>query len=360
MPPIPDALASRAHELTERREPFVRATVVRAQRPTSAHAGDTAVVDAAGRIDGFVGGACVEASVRYYGLRQLAAREPLLLKVVPGEPSGLAEEGAVEVRNPCLSGGAVEIFLEPWHPSPRVVIVGSTPVARALAAIGLDLGFDVELTETIGTPAGGVTGSGIRGGGIPAVPRADDAALIVASHGREEEPSLEAALRAGVPYVALVASPTRGGAVLASLNVDAEQRARVFNPAGLDLGGRTPGEIAVSVFAQLVAERARLRSAGLTGPGRALPLVEPPGQAGATPEPPSAIDPVCGMTVAALPTSLHYEYAGTTSYFCSPGCRAAFVADPERFALAQTHARPSTSHASTSPGSTAHPSTVEH
>ncbi|MCI4657809.1 XdhC family protein [Cryobacterium zhongshanensis] len=336
MPPIPDALARRAHELTERREPFVRATVVRAQRPTSAHAGDTAVVDAAGRIDGFVGGACVEASVRYFGLRQLAAREPLLLRVVPEEPSGVAEEGAVEVRNPCLSGGAIEIFLEPWHPSPRVVVVGATPVARALAAIGVDLGFDVDLTETIdpatGTPAGGTA----------LTLRADDAALIVASHGREEEPALEAALRAGVPYVALVASPTRGAAVLASLNVDAEQRARVFNPAGLDLGGRTPGEIAVSVFAQLVAERARLRGAGLTGADRPVPRAEMPRQDGTTPEPPSAIDPVCGMTVAAVPTSLHYEYAGTTSYFCSPGCRAAFVAEPERFALAQTHPHTST------------------
>lgn len=330
MPPIPDALARRAHELTERREPFVRATVVRAQRPTSAHAGDTAVVDAAGRIDGFVGGACVEASVRYYGLRQLAAREPVLLRVVPGDPSGVAEDGAVEVRNPCLSGGAVEIFLEPWHPAPRVVVVGATPVARALATIGVDLGFDVELTETIGAP------------GTATSPRRDDAALIVASHGREEEPALEAALRAGVPYVALVASPTRGAAVLASLNVDAEQRARVFNPAGLDLGGRTPGEIAVSVFAQLVAERFRLRSAGLAGAAGALPLAVSPGEADAMLEPPSAIDPVCGMTVAALPTSLHYEHAGTTHYFCSPGCRAAFVADPERFALTKTHVHTST------------------
>ncbi|MDY7543796.1 MULTISPECIES: XdhC family protein [unclassified Cryobacterium] len=321
MPPIPDALARRAHELTERRESFVRATVVRAQRPTSAHAGDTALVDAAGRIDGFVGGACVEASVRYYGLRQLAAREPLLLRVVPGEPSGVTEEGAVEVRNPCLSGGAVEIFLEPWHPSPRVVVVGATPVARALAAIGDDLGFDVELTETMATPAG---------------PRADDAALIVASHGREEEPALEAALRAGVPYVALVASPTRGAAVLSSLNVDAEQRARVFNPAGLDLGGRTPGEIAVSVFAQLVAERARLRGAGLAA-GEPVPGAQSSEDGRANPEPPSAIDPVCGMTVAAVPSSLHYEFAGKTSYFCSPGCRAAFVAEPERFSLAYPH-----------------------
>ncbi|WP_281536252.1 hypothetical protein [Cryobacterium breve] len=43
------------------------------------------------------------------------------------------------------------------------------------------------------------------------------------------------------------------------------------------------------------------------------------------------------MTVAAVPSSLHYDFAGKTSYFCSPGCRAAFVAEPERFSLAYTH-----------------------
>lgn len=282
----------------------MRATVVRAEHPTSAHAGDTALVYATGEIDGFVGGNCVEASVRDYGLRTLATGEPLLLRVVAGEPSHLHEEGAVEVSNPCLSGGAVEIFLEPWMPAPRVVVVGATPIAKALHTLGAGLGLDMELTD-----------------GTSAAPRPDDAALIVASHGRDEEPALEAALRAGVPYVALVASEKRGAAVLASLNVDDEQRARVFSPAGLPLGARTPAEIALSVLAQLVSERSRRRPA------------EPSAKSSAGPA--TAIDPVCGMTVAAVEATLHADHAGGERvYFCSAGCRAAFLADPERYAAA--------------------------
>ena len=277
----------------------MRATVVRAQHPTSAHAGDTAVVRGNGEIDGFVGGNCVEASVREYSLRALSTGEPILLRVVPGEPSHTHEEGAVEVSNPCLSGGAVEIFLEPQMPPARVVVVGATPVARALAVLGADLGLEMELTD-----------------GASAAPRADDAALIVASHGRDEEPALTAALLAGVPYVALVASETRGAAVLASLDVDDEQRSRVYSPAGLRLGARTPSEIALSILAQLIAERAAGR--------------HPAAQA---PEPAAAIDPVCGMTVAAVEASLHVELARVTTYFCSPGCRDAFLANPERYAV---------------------------
>ncbi|HSN37160.1 MAG TPA: XdhC family protein, partial [Arthrobacter sp.] len=203
MTPTGDPLTARANDLASRREPYVHATVVRAQHPTSAHAGDTALVLPSGEIQGFVGGNCVESSVREYSLQVLASQEPLLLRVVPGEPSRSAGDGAVEVSNPCLSGGAIEIFLQPHIPPPRVLVVGTTPVAQALETLGSGVGLAVELTD-----------------GESAAPRADDAALIVASHGKAEEVALEAALRAGVPYVALVASGTRGAAVLESLDVD--------------------------------------------------------------------------------------------------------------------------------------------
>ncbi|MBW8767517.1 MAG: XdhC family protein, partial [Geodermatophilales bacterium] len=208
-----------AAELTRTREPFVQATVVRAQKPTSTHAGDTALVRADGSIDGFVGGACAEASVCEYVLRVLSANEPLLLRIVPGEVPVTTEDGAVTVANPCLSGGAVEIFLEPRVPAPRVLVVGESPIAEALVELGRPLGFAVELVP-----------------GEEAAPRADDAALVVASHGRGEEPALTAALRLGVPYVGLVASRIRGAAVLAALDVPDDQRARVHSPAGLDIG----------------------------------------------------------------------------------------------------------------------------
>jgi xanthine dehydrogenase accessory factor len=286
-----------AAELTRTREPFVQATVVRAQKPTSAHAGDTALVRADGSIAGFVGGTCAEASVREYGLMTLSTNQPLLLRIVPGETTGPAEEGAVTVANPCLSGGAVEIFLEPRVPAPRVLVVGDSPVAEALADLGRPLGFDVELVP-----------------GEQARPQAGDAAVVVASHGRGEEPALTAALRLGVPYVGLVASRIRGASVLAALDVSDDQRSRVHSPAGLDIGGRTAAEIALSILAELVAER---RAAERHAPA---------------PAPTTAVDPVCGMTVAAVDTSPHVTVDGVTTWFCCEGCRRAFEKNPARYA----------------------------
>ena len=280
-----------AAELTRTREPFVQATVVRAQKPTSAHAGATALVRSDGSIDGFIGGTCAEESVREYGLMTLSTNEPLLLRIVPGEVRPESPlEGAVTVANPCLSGGAVEIFLEPRVPAPRMLVVGDSPVAEALAELGRPLGFDVQL----------VTGE-------QAAPAAGDAALVVASHGRGEEPALTEALRLGVPYVGLIASRIRGAGVLASLDVPDEQRSRVHSPAGLDIGGRTAAEIALSVLAELVAER------------RAREKVLPPAV------PATAVDPVCGMTVAVTAGTPSLEHDGETVHFCCEGCREAFA-----------------------------------
>lgn len=299
--------AARAADLARGRVPFVQATVVRAGHPTSARAGDVAVIDADGTLTGFVGGTCTESSVQAHALEALGTGEPLLLRIRPGVAATTREEGAVTVANPCLSGGTLEIFLEPRLPAPRVLVVGGTPVARALAAIAGAVGFLVELVD-----------------GEGAAPGPDDAALVVASHGRSEEVALEAALRAGVPYVGLVASATRGAAVLASLDVEDEARARVHTPAGLAIRARTAEEIALAIVAELVAERAAGRGSPRTGTAAATAVDAAPT---------TAVDPVCGMSVSTAGGEMSVQHGGTV-YFCGEHCRTTFAEDPARYAAA--------------------------
>ena len=235
----PDLLL-RASDLRAQRKPFVVATVVRAQRPTSAHPGDSALIQSDGTVDGFVGGVCAESTVLSYGLRSLASGESTLLRITPSpDAAPVADEGSITVANPCLSGGALDIFLEPMLPPPLVHVLGDAPVARALVALGEPLGYSVVATVDPGAP-------------VPP----DAVAVVVASHGHDEEPVLTAALRAGVPYVALVASRRRGSAVLSSLDIpDAAER--VHSPAGLDIGARTAPEVALSILAEIIASRPR-------------------------------------------------------------------------------------------------------
>jgi xanthine dehydrogenase accessory factor len=237
---ITGLLSRRTEELAAARNPFVVATVVHARRPTSVHPGDSALVLPDGTIEGFVGGTCAQASVRLHALRALETGEPVLLRLVPGSEadcSGVSAGGdaAVVEHNPCLSGGTLEIFLEPCLPALKLIAAGDAPIADALRAIARAAGYVV---------TGGAR-SEARGA----------AAVVVASHGHDEERLLSEALLAGVPYVALVASAKRAAAVRESLEVPDELRAQLHSPAGLALGARTPAEIAIAILAEIVSKR---------------------------------------------------------------------------------------------------------
>lgn len=289
-------IEARAAQLTAARTPFVEAVVVRAQRPTSAYAGARAIVTSDGAIEGFVGGACAKDSLRLHALRVLETGEPLLLRILPGTEGADAAEGSVTVANPCLSGGALEIFLSPRVPAPRLVVVGDAPIAVALVELAAMVGFDpVQVT------ADAATGS------------LDDAAVVVASHGEAEERTLERALHEHAAYVGLVASRARGAEVLGRLDVTPDERARVHTPAGLDLHARTPQESALAILAEIVRER------------RGAPDI-----AIATPATTTAVDPVCGMEVAVSAASARSELGGVTTYFCCEGCRERFESEAAR------------------------------
>jgi xanthine dehydrogenase accessory factor len=263
-------------------DPYVEAVVVRASRPTAARPGDRAIIRPDGTIEGFVGGSCADETVRLHALRALETGEPILVRIVPahaqerGRTPSL-QDGAVVVANPCLSGGALEVFLEPHLPAPRVAVVGDSPVARALRDLLPSAGFALGDEEPFG--------------------------VVVASLGHEDEDAVAAALAAGADYVGLVASRRRGAAVLEALDIEPR---RVSTPAGLDIGARTPAEIAVSIIAELIsARRAR--------------LVAP------APVTATAVDPVCGMTIVLGADTPTAEHAGETVAFCGEGCRSAFL-----------------------------------
>src|SRR5882724_12700011 len=104
------------------------ATVVRAQRPTSAKPGDRALVLPDGSVEGFVGGTCAETTVRAQGLRLLRTGESTLLRITPtAAAEETVTEGMVTVGNPCLSGGTLDIFLEAMLPPMLVFIYGDAP-----------------------------------------------------------------------------------------------------------------------------------------------------------------------------------------------------------------------------------------
>ena len=251
-------VSERVQQLRRARTPFVHATVVRAQQPTSAHPGDEAILLCDGTIEGFVGGDCAQSSVRKAALGALQTNESMLLRVLPdGDVHFPEAPGACVVVNPCLSGGALEIFLAPQMPAPLLRIFGTTPIADALADISGVLGYDVQRDD--------------------ATDLSQTTAVLIATHGGPEAETILSALDAGVGYIGLVASKVRGRAILDQLHLTEVAAARVHTPVGLPIGAKTPPEIAVSILAEVIRG---IRVDGLAVAGRPREIPSPaPGNA---------------------------------------------------------------------------------
>ena len=346
-----------AHDLTKAGRPFATATVVRAERPTSGKPGDRAIITSDGTLIGWIGGSCAAPSVIREALATLAEDRSRLVRLSPEPGTRPVPEGMTEVPMTCFGGGTLDIFIEPHHPRPRLLIVGNLPVAQALAHLGQAMNYQVVAIDPTGSDAMAHADEVIRSLDTIAERITPLTFVVVATHGEFDEPALARALATGASYIGLVASRKRGQAVLEALAAQGEPQERLKRvrfPAGLDIMARRGDEIALGIMAEIVKVRRSLdRLAGnadpetdvvgsATAPGH--PAVASPhrtltvlgGQAApadtsATAPSDTAVDPVCGMTVRIAGAQHSHEHGGRTWHFCCAGCRSHFAKDPSRY-----------------------------
>ena len=347
--------------LAQARTPFVLATVVWRRGPSSGQQGSKAVILADGTVRGWLGGACAEPTVVLQAREALLDGQPRLLML--GERAdggsggaggmsaggagagvdvvgvgaarggvgtdtgsgvgggGAGDMGAGGVRSvpmACENDGALEVYLEPVHPCPQLIVVGRSPAVHALALMGQALEWEVVVIDEGGKPDEHPVPTLVRttldfsdlGVGV-------SSAVVVATQGHYDDLALEAALGTEASYVGLVAASKRADAVrerLAGRGLPPDQLIRISAPAGLDLGRLSNRELAVAILADLVALRASGR----------LTL-------GSFPEETqTAVDPVCGMTVLIADAKYFSADAdGEKVWFCAPGCKQTFDAKAE-------------------------------
>jgi xanthine dehydrogenase accessory factor len=309
-------------------ESFAVATVVGRRAPVSSRLGDRAIVFADGRMEGFVGGACSHEIVRTQALAVLASGQERIVSIRPDAASLESTADRVVVPMTCASEGAVDVYIEPFVRPRLLVVVGATPIAAALARIACSLDYrvvrvvDARERADIASDAAryGFTAATLDGlDDLLKRPAAgpDDRAVVVATQGHYDEDALAPAFKNGVPYVALVASRTRGATVKALLEEQGvPDVARLRNPAGLDLGARTAPEVALSILAEMV----QIHAAGTAAPG--IPVSAPA----------MAIDPVCHMEVEIAAARHTADLDGVSYYFCCAGCKSRFLKQPHEYA----------------------------
>jgi xanthine dehydrogenase accessory factor len=343
-------LLERAAELARRGESFVFAVVVRREPYSSSQPGDAAIITADGSYHGWLGGNCTRPSVVREAAAALADGKPRLISLSP-EPDQQTRPGITPLPMTCHSGGTVDIFLEPVLAAARLVVFGVSPVARAVAQLGKAMGYLVDVVDPQAHPAE-----------LPSADRVftDPAAAelrhgppiayaVVASMGESDEDGVTAALAMRPSYLGVVASRKRFAILRETLldrGISAHALDAIKSPAGLDLGGRQPEEVALSILAEIVQHKhaaAAPADVAETAPAAArrssLPMAAPAAAAVASVTsitPTTAIDPVCHMTVT-IATARHVgTWDGRTWYFCNPRCKDKFLAEPARYLEPQT------------------------
>jgi xanthine dehydrogenase accessory factor len=255
-----------AHEA--KGEAFAIATVVRTLSITAAKAGAKALITPDGAIeDGWIGGGCARAAVVKAARQCLIDGRSRLVSIAPqdgldalGVAPGEDKDGVLFAKNACPSQGTMDIFVEPVLPKPRLLILGASPVAVALAAIAPAFGYSVTVAAAAGDLARFAEGSERIDGLSPPPSLGAAAFVVVSTQGAGDRAALKAAAAMPARYCAFVGSRRKADTLrreLAAEGVPAAALANVKAPAGLDIAAVTSEEIALSILAEMTAVRRR-------------------------------------------------------------------------------------------------------
>jgi xanthine dehydrogenase accessory factor len=273
-----DVLAH-AQRLQQQGEPFCLVSVLRVMAPASARPGDKAVVSAQRIEAGWIGGGCAQPAVLRTVKQALADGRSRLIRITPSEEGTERElQDVLEFGMACHSGGTLELFVDPVLPRARLVVVGDSPLAAALAGLAPRVGLPVTVVAKDADAA--------RFADAERVIASDEAAdataqvapgafVVVATQGRRDLQGLRAALALAARQVFFVASARKATVLKAALVEAGHDRVAVeaiVAPAGEPIGAQTPEEIALAVLATVVAaRRGHVPAAAANEPATPLP-----------------------------------------------------------------------------------------
>lgn len=329
-----NSLVEQAGRLRDEEQPFVLATVVAYKSPQSAKPGSKAIIRADGTINGWVGGGCVQPIVLREAKRALETGKPKLLSISP-DPAHEDWKGVESYKMACEGGGSLEIYLEPVLPKPELLIVGHSPLAQIISQLGRLLDFKVCVASPEADSKQFPDVDLILTDLDSARSRINEASfVIVATMGNGDEEGLQAVAGTKPKYLGLVASEKKAKSLFEYLRgkgIAGDQLTNIKCPAGLELGGETLPEIALSVMAEIISvRRTNAMTSEAAMKGIALPVMHSAvsdgvADAGSL----EAIDPVCGMTIDVSSAKYSSVFENKTVYFCCLRCKETFDRTPQ-------------------------------
>ncbi|MFM2006118.1 MAG: hypothetical protein RLZZ09_1773 [Pseudomonadota bacterium] len=240
---------------SDERTPYVLTTVVEVLGSSSAPPASQAVFDLRGNLVlGWIGGGCAQSIVAHAALDSLNDGKPRMIDI------DLQDE-VFGAGMPC--GGNMRVFVEPVIPNPTLWLLGRGTLVQQICELASRMDFDVIVNDP------GATSDSLPGASCvihddqqyqKLLPKAGDF-VVIATHHKGDYVALRKILDSEAAYIGLVASRHRASLVLERLRDEGfsrESLARIQAPAGIDIGGKTPQEIALSIVAGMVCNRRKV------------------------------------------------------------------------------------------------------
>ena len=236
------AILSLAQTL-EAKQSAVLATVIQVSGASPAKVGAKLLLRADDTTVGTVGGGKLEEVILAECRKARAEGEPRIAHYA------LAETGAEAIGTLC--GGDVRVFVEPYNPPPKLVIVGGGHVGRPLKVMGETVGFEVIVVDV---EPGRATVPEL----VAVALNEDSYVVLITTDHVSDEAALRQVITSPARYIGMIGSRAKCQTIVEHLAADGiteAQLSRVYAPIGLDLGGPTPQEIALAILAEIVVVR---------------------------------------------------------------------------------------------------------
>jgi xanthine dehydrogenase accessory factor len=223
-----------------------------------------------------------------------------------------------------MSGGSVEVYIEPLMPVTKITIFGRSHIAKALCEIGHAAGFGISIVSDLADDDMFPQAEAVTALKDFKTGRAEHSYVVVCTQGDHDAESLSAALNTQPKYISFVASRRKANSILMGLKregVPHEQLVKIKTPAGLDIQAKTPQEVAISILAEIIQTKRQSET-------RAKNEVDAVTQK-LTDD--LYINPVCKIPVQKSTAKHVLEYNGEKIYFCCDGCKVSFEKEPEAY-----------------------------
>lgn len=252
-------ILSKLNEFIERNIPVAMITIISIDGSTPRGVGSTMLIDINGNLlEGTIGGGILEEKAKEDGMKYIKENKSGVIEY------NLASSKKGKNNLPMTCGGNVSIFIKVYYSQENLIIAGAGHIAEKISKIANIMGYSITILddrkERLTSKFFPNVDNLILGNIVENIEKINidsNSLIIIVTHGHKyDQDVLEAVLRSDAKYIGMIGSSNKIKTNFKNLmekGFTKEELSKVYTPIGIDIGGETPEEVALSIIAEIQA-----------------------------------------------------------------------------------------------------------